>query len=132
MGRRSGGRGVIRLALLFAAFLASLSLVVWRQSQALDMLRSIDTLRRERAVEEARRTELVRQVDALESRSRIVQLAGERFGMRVPAGDEIVLLPLEGRLAPFSSRRLAWAAGGRSAASDPPGGVKASKQRGGQ
>ncbi|MEJ2677986.1 MAG: hypothetical protein P8174_02800 [Gemmatimonadota bacterium] len=123
---------MIRLALLFAAFLASLSLVVWRQSQALDLLRSIDTLRRERAVEEAKRTDLVRQVDALESRSRIVQLAGEWFGMRVPAGDEIVLLPLEGRVAPFSSRHLASAAGGRGAASDPPGGAKASKRRGGQ
>ncbi|MEJ2186131.1 MAG: hypothetical protein P8Z36_09360, partial [Gemmatimonadota bacterium] len=100
MARRTGGRGVIRLALLFAAFLGSLSLVVWRQSQALDLLRSIDSLRRERAVEEAKRTELVRKVDVLESRSRIVRLAAERFGMRVPAGDEIVLLPLTAKAVP--------------------------------
>lgn len=124
MARRSGGRGVIRLALLFAAFLASLSLVVWRQSQALELLRSIDGLRRERAVEEARRTELVRKVDALESRSRIVGLAAERFGMRVPAGDEIVLLPLSAGKMPSSARRLASAA--RAApVSGPPGGARA-------
>jgi cell division protein FtsL len=123
---------VIRLALLFAAFLGSLSLVVWRQSQALELLRSIDSLRRERAVEEARRTELVRQVDALESRSRIVGLAADRFGMRVPTGDEIVLLPLTTRPAAPLTRRLAASAGGRAAVSGPPDGVRGRARRGGQ
>lgn len=84
------------MALLFAAFLASLSLVVWRQSRALEVLRSIDATRRERAVVEARRTGLVRRLDGLESRARIARVAEERFGMRVPHGDEIMLLPLDG------------------------------------
>ncbi len=131
MARRSGGRGVIRMALLFAVFLGSLSLVVWRQSRALDLLRSIDSMRRERAVEEARRADLVRTVDALESRSRIVRLAAERFGMRVPAGDEIVLLPLSGRAAPFA-RRLASTAGRAAAPSSPPGAVARTTRGGGQ
>lgn len=122
MAARRSGRGVIRLALLFAAFLASLSLVVWRQSQALQLLRSIDGLRRERAVEEARRTELVRKVDALESRTRIVSLAAERFGMRVPAGDEIVLLPLSAAKLPSPARRIASSAR-EAPESGPPGGA---------
>ncbi len=92
--RRGGARGVIRMALLFAAFLASLSLVVWRQSRALDVLRELDRVRRERAVVEARRASVVRELDVLEGRGRITRLVAER-GMRVPRGDEIVLLPLD-------------------------------------
>ena len=92
--RRGGARGVIRMALLFAGFLASLSLVVWRQSQALDVLGELDRVRRERAVVEARRASLVRELDVLEGRGRITRLAAE-WGMRVPRGDEIILLPLD-------------------------------------
>jgi len=106
---------------------------VWRQSQALDLLRSIDTVRRERAVEEARRTELVRRVDVLSSRSRIVQLASDRFGMHVPSGDEIVLLPLSGaEAAPARASHLASAAEAEAGVSGPPGRAGARGPGGGQ
>lgn len=124
--RRGGQRGVIRMALLFAAFLASLSLVVWRQSRALEVLRATDEVRRERAVVEARRTALVRELDELESRGRITRLAEQEFGMRVPRGDEIVLLPLDGptpaRPTPLPApTRVAGAKPGRASGGDPPG-----------
>lgn len=88
------GTPVIRTALLFAALLSSLTLVVWRQSYALGVLRELDQVRRERVVEEARRAALVRRVEQLESRARVSDVARELFGMRLPSGDEIVILPL--------------------------------------
>lgn len=88
------GTPVIRTALLFAVLLASLTLVVWRQSRALEVLRAMDEARRERVVEEARRSALLRRVEQLESRARVSELVRERFGMRLPEGDEIVILPL--------------------------------------
>ena len=100
MSRRSGGRKgppVIRAALLLAALLGSLTLVVWRQSQALEMLRELDAVRQERVVEEARRASLARRVEQLESRARVASAARDRLGMRVPTGSELVILPLEGR-----------------------------------
>lgn len=86
------GTGTIRVALAFAALLASLSLVVWRQSRALETLRSLDALRAERAVLEAERSSLVREIQRLESRSRLVAVGAARLGLRVPSGDEIVIL----------------------------------------
>jgi hypothetical protein len=78
----------IACALLFG----SLSLVVWRQSRALEELRSLDAARAERSLLQAERSELQRSIQRLESRTRIVAVAGERFGLRNPGGDEIVFL----------------------------------------
>lgn len=91
-----GPRGVIRLALAFAVLLASLSLVIWRQSRALEVLRALDGVRRERAVAEAERAEVLQRIRELESRSRVVSAAGARLGMRVPTGSELVILRLDG------------------------------------
>lgn len=88
------GTPVVRTALLFALLLGSLTLVVWRQSHALAALRELEAVRRERVVEEARRAALSRRVEQLESRARISNVARKRFGMRLPSGDEIVILPL--------------------------------------
>lgn len=85
---------MVRMTLLFALLLGSLTLVVWRQSRALVLLRELESVRRERVVEEARRAGLSRRVEELESRARISEVARARFGMRLPSGDEIVILPL--------------------------------------
>jgi len=82
------GTPVIRTALLFALLLASLTLVVWRQSRALEVLGALEDARGERVVEEARRSGLLRQVDQLESRARVSAVARDRLGMRLPEGDE--------------------------------------------
>jgi cell division protein FtsL len=89
------GAGTIRVALAFAALLASLSMVVWRQSRAQDALRVLEAARAERALVEAERSALTRRIQRLESRARVVAVAGERFGMRVPSADEIVILVAE-------------------------------------
>jgi len=94
-GLMRGRSGILTAALAFAALLASLSLVVWRQSRALEALRALEAVRSERAVMEAERVDLGRRKQMLESRSRVVRAAGERLGMRVPHGAEIVILPLE-------------------------------------
>lgn len=86
-------RGLLRLALAFAGLLASLSLVVWRQSRSLELLRGLDQVRQERAVLETERSLLVGRIQRLESRGRVVAAAGERLGLRVPVGSEIVVLP---------------------------------------
>lgn len=87
-------RGTLRVALAFAAFLGSLSLVIWRQSQALEMLRELDALRSRRAVMESERSRLNERIQHLESRARILEEAGDRWGMRVPAASEAVVLRL--------------------------------------
>lgn len=94
MRREKKGPPLIRAALLLALLLGSLTLVVWRQSHALTVLRELEAVRRERAVEEARRSALSRRVEELESRGRVSAAARERLGMRVPTGSEIVILPL--------------------------------------
>jgi cell division protein FtsL len=78
----------IACALLFA----SLSLVVWRQSRALEEVRALDEARSRRALLEAERTQLQREIQRLESRARIVAVAGSRLGLRVPSAREIVIL----------------------------------------
>ena len=87
------GQGTVRVALAFAALLASLALVVSRQSRALEALRKLDAVRAARAVAESERSVLVTRVQTLESRARVIEVASGRLGMRVPAaGTEIVVL----------------------------------------
>jgi hypothetical protein len=86
------GTGAIRMGIASALLLGSLSLVVWRQSRALEELRGLDDVRAERALLQAERAELQRTIQRLESRGRIIAVAGERFGLRTPAGGEIVFL----------------------------------------
>jgi cell division protein FtsL len=85
-------RGVLRVGVLFLALLASMALLVHRQSATLATLRELETLRREVSLAEAERGELVRRLQHLESRQRVVSDAGRRLGMRVPHGTEIVIL----------------------------------------
>ncbi len=88
--------GTSTVALAAAALLASLSLVAWRQARAMEALEDVDILRREVSLGEAERADLLRRVHVLESRGRVVRDAWERLGMRVPTGNEVVLLPGEG------------------------------------
>jgi hypothetical protein len=99
--------GTIRLALAFAALLASLTLVIWRQSRALETLRSVDAMRGARVIAEAERAELTRKIQTLESRTRVVADATVRLGMHVPSASEIVILPLTSSRSPARSPSLA-------------------------
>ncbi len=87
--------GTIRLTLCFAALLAALTMVIWRQSRALETLRQLDRVRDGRAVAEAERAELIRTIEQLESRASVVAAAESRLHMRVPFAHEIVIVPLQ-------------------------------------
>jgi cell division protein FtsL len=86
------GQGSIRVALAFAALLASLTLVIWRQSRSLELLRSLDEVRSERALAESERASLTARVQVLESRTRIRAVAASRLGLRVPTAEDLVTL----------------------------------------
>lgn len=93
---RRSGLGSLAVALGFAALLAALSLVVWRQSRSLESLRALESVRRERALAEAERFELSRRIQYLESRGRVEPYARERLGLHVPTGSsEMVLLRID-------------------------------------
>ena len=86
------GSGAIRTGVACALLFTSLSLVVWRQNRALEELRALDALRMRGAMLEAERTRLQRDIQRLESRARILAVAGDRLGLRVPSAKEIILL----------------------------------------
>ena len=87
-----GGQGSIRMALACAALLASLTLVVWRQSRALEVLRDLDATRQARAIAESEKSAFAHDIQRLESRKRVLQAASARLSMRVPAATEIVIV----------------------------------------
>ena len=91
-----GLAGTSLVALAVAALLASLSLVAWRQRQALDTMGYLDAVRQECALEEANREEMEARVQKLESRGRVVSEAETRLGMRKAVSSDIVFLPGEG------------------------------------
>ncbi len=84
--------GLLRFALACALLLLGLAAVVRRQSRGLELMRAVERARAARAVAEAERSELIRRIDWLQSRARVVE-AGGRRGMRQPSGLEIVILP---------------------------------------
>ena len=87
-----GLAGTSLVALAVAAFLASLSLVAWRQRQALDTLAYLDEIQQECALEAADREELKDRIRELESRGRVVSEAEKRLGMRKAVSSDIVYL----------------------------------------
>jgi cell division protein FtsL len=73
--------------------LSALVLVTWRQTRGLSLERELRETETEHAIAEAEAVELVKQVEELRSRARIVRVARERLGMHLPGDAEIVFLP---------------------------------------
>lgn len=84
--------GSVRIAFCVAVFLASLSLVAWRQSRAFEALSALEEIRREATLVEAERAELESRVRYLESRAWVVPAARERLDLRLPHSSDIVYL----------------------------------------
>lgn len=105
-------RGTLRFGLAVAALFAAFSLVVWRQSRALEVLRSLDAARSERAILESQRAAVQREIQLLESRANVVAVAGQRLGLRPPFASEIVILRLPAPTTTVKKRNLRLAAGG--------------------
>jgi hypothetical protein len=114
-----GTRGTLRVAFAFALLFASLSLVIRRQSGAMAVLRELDAVRSHRAVVEAERGAHVGRIEQLESRARITAVVGARWGMRVPAVEEQVIIELPGVEAAPKPRREAVLAGLSEARTEP-------------
>ncbi|MGH7457889.1 MAG: hypothetical protein ACREKN_02245 [Longimicrobiaceae bacterium] len=87
--RWSALRACAWLALLFGA----LWLAVWRQTAGLQLAEQLAKLEEATEIAELERLEATRRLGELESRERITQAAAA-LGMRLPAGDEIVFLPV--------------------------------------
>lgn len=88
--RRPGWIGLLGWMMLV---LASLVFVTWRQTRGLELERELREMEAEHAIMDAERVNLVRRVEELRSRARIVRVARERLGMHLPADSEIVFLP---------------------------------------
>lgn len=102
--RRPGWMRAVGWLLLL---LGSLVAVTWRQTRGLAMERELRELESERAVAEAEQVELVRRIEELRSRARILRVARARLGMHLPTEAEIVFLPVD-------SDRVGQAAGGEA------------------
>jgi hypothetical protein len=87
-------RGTLRFGIAVALLFAALSLVVWRQSRALEVLREFDSARAERAILESERAQLQRELQQLESRPRVVAVGAAWLGLRPPSASELVILQL--------------------------------------
>lgn len=85
--------GTSLVALAVAALLASLSLVSWRQRQALLTLERVDSLKHECTLERATLDELETRLLQLESWPWVSREAERRLGMRKAGSSDIILLP---------------------------------------
>lgn len=95
MRRPGSGRSWAALSLLalgFSGLLSALSLVTWRQSRAFEALAELDRVEKSLSLAVSERTELLRRIQGLDSRTRISSVAQERLGMHRPAASEMVLL----------------------------------------
>jgi cell division protein FtsL len=82
----------VKLGLITVVLLASLTLVAWRQSRALEALAALEAVRQERALAESERADLERQIEYLESGVRVVPAARSRLRMHIPDASEIRIL----------------------------------------
>lgn len=93
--RRAARRpGWVRTFGWLLLLLGSLFLVTWRQTRGRQLQQGLGAIEKRHATAEAERVELVRRIEQLRSRARIVKVARERLGMHLPSDREIVFLPL--------------------------------------
>ncbi len=77
--------------------LSALLVVTWRQTRGRELEQELSAVEQRRANAEAERVELVRRIEQLRSRARIVKVARTRLGMHLPTDREIVFLPVPTR-----------------------------------
>lgn len=73
-----------RIAFSLAVFLGSLTVVAWRQGQALTVMEEIEDLRAEISLADAENDEVRQRIQRLQGRSWVTEQAAERLGMSVP------------------------------------------------
>lgn len=99
-------RGLYGLSLMAAsvALLAAMFGAVHRGAKGRERARVVETLEEQRLALEAQRAELMRRIEQLSGRSRVVQAAAA-IGLRLPGEGELVILELPGSPGP------AWGGG---------------------
>ncbi len=85
------------LTLCVALFLASLSVVAWRQGRAREVMNAREAVLGDIAMEIDERSKLLTQIQYLESYSRMKKDAYELLGLVIPADSSIVFLAGEGQ-----------------------------------
>jgi cell division protein FtsL len=87
-GAHGLGAVVVSIALLAAMFAA-----VHRGARGREQARKVHSLDEQRLALEARKAELVRRIEALSNRARVIRAAGS-LGLRLPGEGELVILEL--------------------------------------
>jgi len=82
-----------RIAFALAVFLGSLTLVAFRQGQALTVMEEIEDLRAEISLANAEKDEVRQRIQRLQGRGWITEQASERLGMSVPDASQQQILP---------------------------------------
>jgi len=89
----SGYATPTRIAFALAVFLGSLTVVAWRQGQALTVMSDVDRLHGELSLARAENDAVRRSIERLEGLSSVKERAGERLGMRIPDASEQRIIP---------------------------------------
>ena len=85
-------RGRSLVALVLTAFVLLASLVIWRRSVGIAGERELRELGQRRLQLEGERARLARDIRVAASRERLVPVAEQKLGMRVPADNQIIIL----------------------------------------
>ena len=85
-------RGRSMVALVLAAFVLLTSLVIWRRSFGIATARELQELGQARLQLEGDRARLARDIRAASSREKLMPVAEQRLGMRVPADGQLIIL----------------------------------------
>lgn len=84
------GRSVV--ALVLVAFVLLTSLVIWRRSVGISAASELRELGQMRLQLEGDRARLARDIRAASGRERLVPIAEQRLGMRVPSDGQMIIL----------------------------------------
>lgn len=85
-------RGRSMVALVLVAFVLLASLVIWRRSFGIAGARELRELGQTKLQLEGDRARLARDIRAASSREKLVPIAEQRLGMRVPSDDQLIIL----------------------------------------
>lgn len=85
-------RGRSMVALVLVAFVLLASLVIWRRSEGISGASELRELGQTKLQLEGDRARLARDIRAASSRERLMPIAEQRLGMRVPSDGQMIIL----------------------------------------
>lgn len=88
------------VALILTGFVLLTSLVIWRRSFGISTARELQELGQTRLQLEGDRARLARDIRAAASREKLMPIAEQRLGMRVPSDGQLIILQRSARAVP--------------------------------